>query len=405
MKKLLTLMLLATVVFAGCKKENDTNSVAISDNIIGKWMKADINGQPAPTNEKKVYTFVSTTRAFVSASLDTRPELGTLWSDRMEADVVVSGNIVTLTVHPNEHQTGVEEFTVTDINDSEFTANRKLTVTVDGNVVVTEEENLRFVKVTQDYTLNVLGIWEGHVTSEQSEYDDNLDHRWRYNNDGSYVYYNKDGDSWIPNPTNTLNEYFVDGKLLCMRWINNGTEYREWWEIASIENNVMNWTALRKNDDGTTYTASFSMLKVIPEGYVDLGLPSGTLWKTENEPNPADSNDFFTYDEAVATFGSNLPVKLQMNELIENCQWSFENGNAIATGPNGNTMVLPLLGKRSCNGNILGVNENASYWSKTAIDDEYAYRLDINPSNIYFPSSIYVYDGRRCAGASVRLVF
>jgi hypothetical protein len=54
----------------------------------------------------------------------------------------------------------------------------------------------------------------------------------------------------------------VDGNLLCMRWINNGAEYREWWEIASIEDNVMSWTALRKKADGTTYTASFSMTKV-----------------------------------------------------------------------------------------------------------------------------------------------
>lgn len=68
--------------------------------------------------------------------------------------------------------------------------------------------------------------------------------------------------NWIPNPTNTLNEYFVDGNLLCMCWINNGIEYREWWEIASIENNVMSWTGLRKKEDGTTYIASFSMVKV-----------------------------------------------------------------------------------------------------------------------------------------------
>lgn len=405
MKKLLTLFLFTFVLLAGCKKENDTNSVAISDNIIGKWMKADIDGKPAATNEKVVFTFVSLTEAYRSGSFKNLHGENSIWNDKMKMSVVIDNNKITLTGAVDEHTTSVVEFIVSSISATEFTATLSVTAKEDGNVVFTMEETDRFVKVTQDYTLNVLGIWEGHFTSDQSEYDDNLDYRWRYNNDGTYVYYNKNGDSWIPNTTNTLNEYFVDGKLLCMRWINNGTEYREWWEIASIENNVMNWTALRKNDDGTTYTASFSMLKVIPEGYVDLGLPSGTLWKTENEPNPADSNDFFTYDEAVATFGSNLSVKLQMNELIENCQWSFENGNAIATGPNGNTMVLPLLGKRSCNGNILGVNENASYWSTTAIDDEYAYRLDINPSNIYFPSSIYVYDGRRCAGASVRLVF
>lgn len=400
MKRLLTFLFLATVVFAGCSKDNASNSVAIGDNIIGKWMIVDINGQPAPTNEKKVYTFISITKAYISASLDTRPELGTLWSDRLESDVVISGNKLTLTMHPNEHQTGVEEFTVTDINDSEFTANRKLTVTIDGNVVVTEEKKLSFVKVTADYSQAIHGIWEGHVTSEQSEHGDNLEHRWLYNSDGTYIYYNQDGDNWIPNPTNTLNEYFVDGNLLCMRWINNSTEYREWWEIASIENNVMNWTALRKRADGTTYTASFSMVKGVPEGYVDLGLPSGTLWKTENEPNPADSNDFYTYDEAVAAFGNKLPVKLQMNELIVNCQWAFDEDNhtVIATGPNGNTLVLPLMGKRSCDGTVKGVGINACYWSSTDKDDELAWRLDIVNKNVY------MYDGNKCAGASVRLV-
>ena len=39
------------------------------------------------------------------------------------------------------------------------------------------------------------------------------------------------------------------------------SENREWWEII-IENGVMKWTALRKKDDGTTYTATFEMTKV-----------------------------------------------------------------------------------------------------------------------------------------------
>jgi len=394
-------MLLATVVFAGCKKEDN---VPIGDNIIGKWMKADANGQPAPTNEKVVLTFLSTTEATQSGALNEQLNDDALWADGNRFNIDINGQTITATIHRDEHHTATLTLDVKSINDNEFTADVNVVLERDGSVVFTKEETQRFVKVTDNYTQAVSGIWEGHVTSEQSEYDDNLNHRWQYNSDGTYVYYNQDGDSWIPNPTNTLNEYFVDGNLLCMRWINNGVEYREWWEIASIENNVMSWTALRKRDDGTTYTASFSMVKVIPEGYVDLGLPSGTLWKTENEPNPADTNDFYTYDEAVAAFGDKMPVKLQMNELIENCQWSFENGNAIATGPNGNTLVLPLLGKRACSGNILGVGENASYWSTTAIDDEYAYRLDITPSSTYTPSSIYVYDGRRCAGASVRLV-
>ena len=257
-KKLFALMALAAIFLPGCTKDKVTN---LEEQIIGKWMKADINGQPAPTNEKVVLTFISDTKATMSASID-HQEGGSPWDVLAEENVSINGNTVTLTGHPDENRTVVDENNITAINDKEFTTNRTITITMDGSEVVTRQFVDRFVKVTDDYKQAVLGTWEGHVTSEQSEYDDYLEHRWQYNNDGTYVYYNKDGNNWIPNPSNTLNEYFVDGKLLCMRWINNGTEYREWWEIASIEDNVMSWTALRKKADGTTYTASFSMVKV-----------------------------------------------------------------------------------------------------------------------------------------------
>lgn len=56
-------------------------------------------------------------------------------------------------------------------------------------------------------------------------------------------------------------EYFVDGNLLCTRWMENGAENREWWEI-SIDGNKMNWSALREDEDGKTFTATFEMTKV-----------------------------------------------------------------------------------------------------------------------------------------------
>ena len=58
-----------------------------------------------------------------------------------------------------------------------------------------------------------------------------------------------------------MNEYFVAGKLLCTRWTENGEENREWWEI-SIDGDKMNWTALREDENGKTFTASFEMTKV-----------------------------------------------------------------------------------------------------------------------------------------------
>ena len=93
------------------------------------------------------------------------------------------------------------------------------------------------------------------------EFDDGQEHRWQYNADGTYVYYVKDGDNWVSYEGTTLSEYFVDGNLLCTRWIDLGQENREWWEIT-INGNKMNWTALRQNPDGTTFTATFEMTKV-----------------------------------------------------------------------------------------------------------------------------------------------
>ena len=114
-----------------------------------------------------------------------------------------------------------------------------------------------YVKVNDDYSKDIIGTWEGNCTSEGSVFDDGQEHRWEYKDDGTYVYYVKDGDNWVPSD-DELNEYFVDGNLLCARWIEDGADNREWWEIT-IDGDKMNWTALREDEDGKTYTATFEM--------------------------------------------------------------------------------------------------------------------------------------------------
>ena len=160
---------------------------------------------------------------------------------------------MTLISHPNEHDTGVEEFTVTAINDHEFTANRKLTVTVDGNVAVSIEEAVRLVKVTADYKEAVLGLWECTELTGIETYND-ANARLEFLADGTYRYYRKnDGGEWQAVSTREFQNYFVDGTLLATRWKNQGEdELREWWEIASLSGDQMTWTALRQNADGST---------------------------------------------------------------------------------------------------------------------------------------------------------
>ena len=252
-------------VFTSCTSDTSDNPVTpdlnLSEKIIGKWLMADRDGLARPTNNKFVYTFVSPTKAYMSVSFAPNAKENAPWHDLMEGDVVIEGNKVTLTFVCDEHTTLVHEFIFTDITANEFTANLNATEYTDGNVSFNVKETDRFVKQTADYRAAIVGTWQGRCTSEGSVFDDGQEHRWQYNADGTYVYYVKDGDSWVPYADNTLNEYFVDGTLLCTRWIDQGQENREWWEIT-IAADHMNWTALRQNADGTTFTATFEMEKV-----------------------------------------------------------------------------------------------------------------------------------------------
>ena len=127
-------------------------------------------------------------------------------------------------------------------------------------------------------------------------------------------------------------------------------------------------------------------------GYTDLGLPSGTKWKNFN------ATGFYTYDEAVFLSGNRLPTKQQWEELIAECQWSWNGSGYKVTGPNGNSIVLPASGSRSCDGSVFGVGFHGAYWSSTPLASDYAWDL-------FFISDGVIMDSiKRCGGFSVRLV-
>ena len=172
------------------------------------------------------------------------------------------GNVVTITTTTtnSEGESFVHEFTINSIGENRFTANREFTRTIKGSDPLIKEDTVTFIKINDDHGDNIIGTWEGRCTSKGSIFDDGQDHRWEYKDDGTYVYYVKDGDDWVPSE-DTMNEYFVAGNLLCMRWMENDTENREWWDIT-IDGDTMNWTALREADDGSTFTATFEMSRV-----------------------------------------------------------------------------------------------------------------------------------------------
>lgn len=74
--------------------------------------------------------------------------------------------------------------------------------------------------------------------------------------------------------------------------------------------------------------------RVAQEGFVDLGLPSGTCWKKTNEVNR------MTYTEAINKYSTYLPTHNQCSELIEKCEWIMMSDGVHVIGPNGNSIIL-----------------------------------------------------------------
>ena len=138
-----------------------------------------------------------------------------------------------------------------------------------------------------------------------------------------------------------------------------------------------------------------------PAGYVDLGL--SVYWKDGNECNPSDDHGFYTYDDAMRSFGSTLPTMEQWEELRTKCTWTWMGDSYRVTGPNGNSIFLPAAGFRNCEGYVFDVGTYGNYWSSTT----HSGSVDAwgRSWSLYFHSSGGSMGGiYRCSGLSVRLV-
>lgn len=133
-------------------------------------------------------------------------------------------------------------------------------------------------------------------------------------------------------------------------------------------------------------------LAEVPRGYVDLGLPSGTLWKTEREVG------LYTYAEAMSKFGKQLPTSEQIKELGTLCKWVWTDTGYKITGPSGKSIFLRAAGGRDCSNGKSGIDTHGYYWSSDPYDAN-------NALFIYFTSGgVEIGYAERCYGFCVYLV-
>ena len=214
------------------------------------------------------------------------------------------------------------------------------------------------------------------------------------------------------------------------------------------------------NGDGVVTAADVTaiydyLLESSGHEWVDLGLPSGTLWATMNVGAyyPEGYGDYFAWGETVPKYRYNwqnykwidsegyftkyctldwagivdnkteldleddaayvnwglewrTPTKQQFQELINRCTrvWTTRNGinGYLFTASNGASLFFPAAGGRS-DKVLNGLGERGVYWSRNlecTPDDENPYAM-----SFYGPSDEIGGDGlTRCGGVTVRAV-
>ena len=153
-------------------------------------------------------------------------------------------------------------------------------------------------------------------------------------------------------------------------------DYFAWGETTTKETYT--------GDNCPTYGLSISQLQT--QGYID----------SEGNLNPQ-------YDAARANWGGTwrMPTKAEMQELIDNCTWTWTTQNGVngysVEGPNGNSIFLPAAGFRH-GSSLNNAGSDGYYWSSSP-DEDY----DSSAYNLYFDSSSHgmgIYS--RDSGQSVR---
>lgn len=120
--------------------------------------------------------------------------------------------------------------------------------------------------------------------------------------------------------------------------------------------------------------------------FVDLGLPSGTLWAKSSAPG------FYTFDESKEQFPGILPEADQFQELFDKCNWQWlekeDTPNGVAgyrvSGPNGNSIFLEANGYQPSKAVEYYVGRRYGYyWSATAYNTPCGCHLKFKSGGVY----------------------
>lgn len=238
-----------------------------------------------------------------------------------------------------------------------------------------------------------------------------------------YVSLNNGDSFWGPlkNVTGNVGKNQVHGNGKVILW-----EAHK--EFGDFESDKVKFKIVTDEHNGNSLQNTTNWGHFDKHSYVDLGLPSGTLWATCNvgANSPEEYGNYYAWGEIVSKKSSNIsnytylenptnlpasadvatklsngwrmPTKKEMAELKNYCKVTsstINNTNGLLfTGPNGNSIFLPFAGYRS-GSELLNAGFYGFYWTSSinTEDKNSVWYLDIGSDKTYI-STCYREYGR-----------
>ena len=265
-------------VISACdeKEKEIINDNQLATRILGKWIPVQSNGMEVMTDQKTVTTFKKTSsglKAYTSVSSLVMPaqfqdpSKETVqtdeWHYNQPADVNIEENKFIITRAVNDTINQISKYYILESSDSTLELYISTRLSINGNEIMSSMGHTEtWAKVNIDFSKEIVGLWEGHVTSDTSKYDDGETHRWRYNIDGTYIYYSQDQTGeWVE-----VESVFNNGIMLSAKMTIGTTPIMMQLVRCEIKSMVANVLFVGEDisSDGTTVTKYYAYANINP---------------------------------------------------------------------------------------------------------------------------------------------
>lgn len=197
----------------------------------------------------------------------------------------------------------------------------------------------------------------------------------------------------VPEATASGGEFYILVKMLDVETGKFGAVYEELCGISGVEikkactilGKQLFGDAVGASSDGGLHSGgdfSTSPVRERPpsqnQDYVDLGLPSGTLWKKTNESEKLD------YNSAFSKYGQRMPTRDHVEELVTYCTLEWTGNGYKVTGKNGKYIFLPATDF----GNHVSDGIAGFYWLYSSVAKRVAPILHLGPNGFSIGSGI-----------------